>query len=129
MTHQRPSTKRLIAYWITTGLLIAIMLLGGVAQVLGARWNIDGMRQLGYPIYFVHLLGVWKLLGVIALLVPGFSKLKEWTYAGFFFVLTGAVISHLASGNGLQEIILPFVFVMVTVVSWWLSSNRSPQFA
>jgi uncharacterized membrane protein YphA (DoxX/SURF4 family) len=139
MTQQHSSRNRLIAYWTVTGLLVAGMFAGGLAQLLGAQWNKDGFIHLGYPVYFMHLVGAWKVLGVIALVVPGYPRLKEWAYAGFFFVMTGAVISHLASGDGLQGVIYQSIFVILIVVSWALrpasrrieftQQTRTPQFA
>jgi uncharacterized membrane protein YphA (DoxX/SURF4 family) len=116
---QRHSSSH-IAYWIVTGLLLTCMLAGGLAQLLGVQANKDGFRHLGYPVYIMHLIGTWKLLGVTALLVPGFPRLKEWAYAGFFFVMTGAVLSHLASGDGLKGVIYQSILVVLVVVSWWL---------
>lgn len=139
MTQQHSSRKRLIAFWIVTVLLSTGMLAGGLAQLLGAQWTTDGFLHLGYPVYFMHLIGAWKVAGVITLLAPGYPRLKEWAYAGFFFVMTGAVISHLASGDGVQGIIFQSIYVIMIVVSWWLRPAsrrmeftqpiRTPQFA
>jgi hypothetical protein len=76
------------------------------------------MTHLGYPLYFLTLLGVWKLLGVIAILVPKFPLLKEWTYAGFFFAMSGAVVSHVASGDEALECFGPSLLIVLTVLSW-----------
>jgi uncharacterized membrane protein YphA (DoxX/SURF4 family) len=90
-----------------------------------AKANIDGITHLGYPIYFLTILGTWKILGVIALLVPKFTLIKEWAYAGFFFAMTGAVCSHIASGDGFKEFIAPLVFAVLVVVSWYFRpANR-----
>lgn len=105
MTDNKSEKRRSIWYWVTTGLLVAGMLSGGIAQILQAKWNADGMVHLGYPVYFMTILGIWKILGVIAILVPGFLLLKEWAYTGFFFVMTGEVISHLVSGDEIKGII------------------------
>ena len=139
MTQQHSSRSRLVAYWTVTGLLVSGMFIGGLAQLLGAQWNKDGFIHLGYPVYVMHLIGAWKVLGVIALLVPGFARLKEWAYAGFFFVMTGAVVSHLASGDGVQGVIYQSIFVILIVASWWLrpagrrmeftQRTGTPQFA
>ncbi|WP_212005237.1 DoxX family protein [Chitinophaga sp. HK235] len=117
--------RRQAAYWVTTGLLTAGMLSGGICQVMRISWNVNGMLHLGYPLYFMTLLGIWKILGVTALLLPGLKLVKEWAYAGFFFVMTGAVISHLVSGDGVQAVIAQTVFVVLVVLSWWLRpANR-----
>ena len=60
---------------------------------------VDLITPLGYPLYFLYIIGIWKILGVIAILVPRFKLVKEWAYAGFFFLMTGALVSHLASGD------------------------------
>jgi hypothetical protein len=111
---------KMIAYWFTTGLLALGMFAGGVAQAIHAPWNEDGFIHLGFPTYTMTLLGTWKIFGVIALLAPGFRLLKEWAYAGFFFLMTGAVISHLASGDGVKGIVWQSIFVILIVASWAL---------
>ena len=84
---------RNIAYWTTT-VLVAFFMSGGIAQVMQVKATLDGfVHILGYPPYFVAILGVWKVLGAIAILVPRFPRLKEWAYAGIFFDLTGAALS------------------------------------
>lgn len=88
-----------IVYWVTT-ILVAFFMSGGVAQILQFRANPHGVvPELGYPLYFFLILGVWKVLGAIAILVPRFPRLKEWAYAGIFFDLTGAAASCAAVGG------------------------------
>src|SRR5689334_18576433 len=94
------SQGRTIAYWVTTVLVAAESMLGGVwdiRQIPYVRADID---KLGYPTYVLSIIGAWKLLGAVAVLVPRFPRLKEWAYAGMFFNYTGAVASHLAVGDG-----------------------------
>ena len=112
--------RKLIGYWIITGLLAFGMLAGGTMQLMQAKFNTDGMIHIGYPLYVLPLIGAWKIAGVIILLLPGFLLLKEWAYAGFFFLLTGAVISHLASGDGIKGIAAPLIFAVLTVLSWYM---------
>ncbi len=107
-------------YWATTGLLVFGMVLGGTAQFFGAKVNTDGFIHLGYPLYSMKIIGAWKVVGGVILVIPGFLLVKEWAYAGFFFLLTGAVISHLASGDAVQHWIAPFLFAVLTVWSWFL---------
>lgn len=109
-----------IAYWTTTILLACGMFAGGLGQIFHASWNVDGILHLGYPLYFLYILGTWKILGVIALLVPRFPLVKEWAYAGFFFAMTGACTSYIANGDGFKEIAAPLLFAILTVVSWYL---------
>ncbi len=75
------------------------------------------MIRLGYPLYLMTIIGAWKIAGVAAILVPRFELVKEWAYAGLFFAMTGAVTSHLASGDGLKDVIAPLLFAIMTVVS------------
>ena len=108
-----------IIYWISTVLLALGMLSGGIAQLIRATPNVEGITHLGYPVYLLTILGVWKILGVIALLVPNFKLVKEWAYAGFFFAMSGAFFSHLASGDGFGEIFPSLLFLILTVISWY----------
>ena len=87
------------------------MLATGTLQLFKAEGavappGVYGITQLGSPIYFLTILGVWKILGVVTVLIPKFPLLKEWAYAGFFFAMSGAVFSHIASSNSVNEIIL-----------------------
>jgi len=112
-------TKKII-YWVATGLLAIGMLQSGIFAVLRAKQWVDMIATLGYPLYFLTILGAWKILGVIAILIPGFKLLKEWAYAGFFFAMTGAIASHLASGDyGVKGLIGPFFQLIFVVLSWY----------
>ena len=108
-----------IIYWASTSLLSLGMLSGEIVQLLRVKQNVDGIVHLGYPLYFLTIIGVLKVLGVIAILIPKFKLLKEWAYAGFIFAMTGAIISHLASGDGVKEIIGPSLLAILTIVSWY----------
>jgi uncharacterized membrane protein YphA (DoxX/SURF4 family) len=109
-----------IIYWTTT-ILVAFSMSGGVAQLAHVPGVVDGfVRVLGYPPYFVTILGFWKVLGAIAILVPRFPRLKEWAYAGIFFDLTGAAASSAAVGGNAFHVITPLVIVGITVASWAL---------
>src|SRR6201984_3884555 len=88
------SRRHIIAYWVTTALVVFELALGGVWDVLRAPQVRELIERLGYPPYFLVILGIWKLLGVVALIIPRFPRLKEWAYAGVFFDLTGAVASQ-----------------------------------
>ncbi len=117
--------KKLIWYWIITGLLSFCIFFGGLFQTLQSPDVIKGFKPLGYPTYFISIIGIWKMLGVIAILVPRFRLLKEWAYAGIFFTMTGAVISHIASNDIHPQIIAPFVLAVFAVLSWYLRpANR-----
>ena len=115
---------RNIAYWITTALIAFFIGSGGIAQVIQYQRDPHGVVPvLGYPMYFFGILGVWKALGAIAILVPRFPRLKEWAYAGIFFDLTGAALSCAASGGyGAYgfHIIAPLILTGLMMASWWL---------
>jgi hypothetical protein len=82
---------------------------------------------LGYPLYLLTILGIWKVLGTVAVLIPRFPLLKEWAYAGFFFAMSGAIFSHLACGDSAKEFFGPVLLVVLTVVSWYFRpSDRKP---
>jgi uncharacterized membrane protein YphA (DoxX/SURF4 family) len=112
--------RKLIWYWIITILLSFCIFFGGLAQALQLKEVLQGFKPLGYPTYFISLIGIWKVLGVIAILIPKFPLLKEWAYAGIFFTMTGAVISHIASDDVHSQIISPIILAIFTVLSWYL---------
>ena len=114
-------TKRnKIIYWVATVWLALGMLSTGIVQLIKMKEEADMMAHLGYPLYFLTLLGIWKILGVIAILVPKFPLLKEWTYAGFFFAMSGALVSHLAVGDGAKDFFGPTLLLILIFVSWYL---------
>jgi uncharacterized membrane protein len=109
-----------IIYWATTGFLAFGMLAQGFAQISHTKGYVDMiMVHLGYPSYFLNIIGVWKILGVIAILIPRYKLLKEWAYAGFFFVMSGAVVSHIASGDPVKDMVPASVLLILIVVSWY----------
>lgn len=112
--------SKTIWYWIITGILSFCLFSGGLAQALQVQGVVQGFKPLGYPTYFISLIGIWKMLGIIAILIPGFKLLKEWAYAGLFFTMTGAVISHIASNDIHAQIVAPIVFSIFTILSWYL---------
>lgn len=113
-------TKRnKIIYWIATLWLALGMLSTGIVQVLKLKEEADMMAHLGYPLYFLTILGVWKILGIITILIPKLPLLKEWAYAGFVFAMSGAVFSHFASGDGAKEYFGPILLLVLTAISWY----------
>lgn len=113
-------TKRnKIIYWIATLWLSLGMVSTGIVQFIHMKEEAEMFARLGYPLYLLTILAVWKFLGVIAVLVPGFGLLKEWAYAGFFFVMSGAVCSHLAIGDEAKEYFGPLLLIVLTIVSWY----------
>lgn len=107
-----------IIYWTSTLLLSAGMFFGGLAQLFRMDENVEGILHVGYPLYFMSLLGVWKVLGVIVILLPKLPLIKEWAYAGFFFAMTGAVVSHIAVGDPFPQFIAPIIFTLLIIISW-----------
>jgi hypothetical protein len=113
-------TKRnKIIYWIATLWLALGMVSTAIVQLMHVKEEADMFSRLGYPVYLLTILGIWKLLGVTAVLVPKFPLLKEWAYAGFFFAMSGAVFSHFAVGDGGKEFFGPGLLIVLTVVSWY----------
>lgn len=110
---------KLIIYWAATGLFTFGMLASGLSQIFRANQMVDILVHLGYPLYFMSILGTWKVLGVIAILIPGFKLLKEWAYAGFFFAMTGALVSHLICGDSGKAIMGPLMQTIFIVMSWY----------
>ena len=108
-----------IIYWIATAWLSLGMLSTGIVQLLQLEKEVASMENLGYPIYLLIILGIWKVLGVIAILIPKNALLKEWAYAGFFFVMTGALISHLAIGDAPTTLFGPSLLLVLVITSWY----------
>ena len=113
-------TKRnKIIYWIATLWLSLGMLSTAIVQLLKVKDEAAMITMLGYPLYLLTLLGIWKVLGVIAMLIPKFGLVKEWAYAGFFFAMSGAVYSHLAIGDNATSLFGPILLIILTIVSWY----------
>lgn len=115
-------TKRnKIIYWIFTIWLALGMLSTGIVQLLKVDEEVENITGLGYPAYLLTILGVWKILGTIVVLTPTpkFPLLMEWAYAGFFFAMSGAAISHIFSGHYITEIIPSLLLLALTLISWY----------
>lgn len=124
------SKRNKIIYWIATIWLALGMVSTGIVQLLNQKEGpgaVDSMTQLGYPMYLLIMIGVWKILGVIAVLIPKYPLLKEWAYAGFFFVMSGAIVSHLAVKDTASEIFPALLLLVLTIISWYFRpSDRKP---
>lgn len=116
----RAIPTRAIIYWTATVLVVAELIVGGLWDVARLPFVRDTVTHLNYPTYFLVLLGVWKLLGAAALLVPRAPLVKEWAYAGIIFVDSGAIVSHLTVGYARGEVAVLAVLAALTVVSWAL---------
>jgi uncharacterized membrane protein YhaH (DUF805 family) len=108
-----------IAYWTTTGVVVFCMT-GGVLELVGAKTTMDGIMKLGYPSYIIPALGLGKVLAILAILWPGLPRLKEWAYAGIFFNMTGAIVSHVALHDEAWRIVVTVAIAAVTLASWAL---------
>lgn len=113
------SKRNKIIYWIATGWLALGMTSTGIVQLIHMKEEVDLMDRLGYPLYFLSMLGGWKLLGVVAVLVPEFPLVKEWAYAGFFFTMTGAIASNFVVHDEAKEFFGPGLLLVLTVISWY----------
>jgi hypothetical protein len=113
-------TGKAIGYWICTGLIAFAMLSGGALQVARMKENVEGFAHLGYPVYFMVMLGVWKLLGGVAILVPKFPRVKEWAYAGIFIDLSSAVVSNASMSDSVGHVVAPLVCIGILAGSWAL---------
>lgn len=123
------SSSRVMSYWVTTIFTVLELLAGGVTDLIHGRTALvaggpvaEVLAHLGYPVYLLTILGVWKLLGAIALLAPRFPRLKEWAYAGAFFVYAGAVASGMVRGLDDPGTFIwpPLIFAVFTLASWAL---------
>jgi uncharacterized membrane protein YphA (DoxX/SURF4 family) len=122
---EKTTKRNKIIYWIATLWLSLGMVATGMVQLLQNKEEAAMFGRLGYPMYLLIMIGVWKILGVIAVLVPKLPLVKEWAYAGFFFVMTGAVISHLAVSDAPKELFGPLLLIVLTIVSWYFRpANR-----
>jgi hypothetical protein len=108
-----------IIYWISTVWLALGMMSTGIVQLLKMKDEVDNITRLGYPGYFLTLLGLWKILGVVVVLIPGFPLVKEWAYAGFFFAMSGATYSRVAAGGSIDEIFPSVLLLFLTIISWY----------
>lgn len=119
--------RKAISYWVSTTVVVFELLAGGVTDLVHGRTVlvvgepvVEVMARLGYPVYLLRILGVWKLLGAVALLVPRFPRLKEWTYAGTFFEMTGAITSEVVCGEKTINLVWACIVTVLTLVSWAL---------
>ena len=111
---------RSINYWVVTAMVAFFIGSGGAAELMRVPGNIEGLVRLGYPEYFATIIGFWKVLGAIAILVPGFPRLKEWAYAGIFFNMTGAAATGVFTHSAAWHVIVDLVLASLTVASWAL---------
>lgn len=130
--------SRTITYWVSTLWLALGMVSTGITQLMHVQSEgalappgVYGITQLGYPVYFLTILGVWKLLGVIAILIPRYPLVKEWAYAGFFFIMSGALFSHIATEHPVVEMLPSLLLLVLTILSWSFrpAEKKTPSFS
>ncbi|MBD8490621.1 DoxX family protein [Echinicola sp. CAU 1574] len=112
-----------IIYWVATIWLALGMTSTGIVQLIKMEEEVSNFSSLGYPLYLMTIIGIWKILGVVTVLIPKYPLLKEWAYAGFFFTMTGAIISHLAIGDHPTTLFGPSLLLVLTIVSWYFSPD------
>ncbi|MEO6000867.1 MAG: DoxX family protein [Chitinophagaceae bacterium] len=116
--------KTKIYYWIFTGLLAALMLVSSIPDIIYSKEAVVMIRDhLGYPLYFLPFIGVAKFLGVVAILIPGFPRIKEWAYAGFVYDLTGAMYSMIAVGDPVQNW-LPLIIGFIVIACSYIFHHK-----
>jgi DoxX-like family len=120
---------RIIGFWITTVLVAAELAVGGIWDLLRNDQVRGVVGQLGYPAYLLTIMGAWKLAGAVALLIPGFPRVKEWAYAGAVITYASAIASHLTVGTGSGALVAAVVLLALTVASWVLHPPLSNSVA
>jgi uncharacterized membrane protein YphA (DoxX/SURF4 family) len=107
-------------------MLAVCVISGGAFQLIGARESVEGIVHLGYPAFFVTILGFWKLMSGITILIPGFPRVKEWAYAGIVFNMSGAAVSNAVSGMAAWHVVVNIVFLAFALLSWALRPSVRP---
>jgi DoxX-like family len=122
--------KTKIGFWVATGLFSLMMLGSAFAYLTGGSQVVEGFHHLGYPDYFRTMLGVAKVLGVVALVAPGVPRpVREWAYAGFAITTIAAAVSHAVSGDALGKVLMPLIALAVLATSRALVGTRDPSSA
>ena len=121
---------RRTVYWATTAVLVFVLLSGGIGELLHLWGTLDTASVLGYPPYFLTIIGAWKILGALVLLLPGIPRLKEWAYAGIVFNMTGAAASHAFAddyGPFAFHVLVTLALAGLAVASWSLQPHGAPS--
>jgi hypothetical protein len=120
LSRSRRYRIRIMTYWTFTILLVFELAAGSLWNLLQIEWVRVQLKHLGYPLYFTYILGAWQIGAAAVIIAPRFPRLKEWAYAGSFFQFSGAVVSHLLAGDGVEAWLPALVFLMFVIVSWAL---------
>lgn len=113
-----PKRKKII-YWIFTLWMSLGMISTAIVQLMRNKNEVESFTTLGYPVYLMTIIGVWKIMGVIAVLIPGRPLLKEWAYAGFIFLMSGAMLSHIIVDDPLNKTFPALLLLVLTIISWY----------
>jgi uncharacterized membrane protein YphA (DoxX/SURF4 family) len=119
METQKSQKRNKIIYWIFTLWMSLGMVSTAIVQLMKSKDELTNFTNLGYPAYLMTIIGVWKILGVIAVLVPRRPLLKEWAYAGFFFVMSGAIISHIIVNDPFSKTFPAVLLFVLVIISWY----------
>lgn len=118
----KPRTIKVI-YWVLISIFSLATLFGAIAELAREETGVQVILDLGYPIYLLTILGIAKIIGVISILQWRFKTLKEWAYAGFTIDFIGAAASHMFSGDGINLIINPLIFLVVLFATYFLGKK------
>lgn len=127
-TNNKSQKRNNIIYWIFTIWMSLGMVSTAIVQLMKNKDELANFTNLGYPAYLMTIIGVWKILGVIAVLIPKRPLLKEWAYAGFFFVMSGALISHIIIGDTIGRTLPALLLLVLVLISWYFrpASKKIP---
>ena len=112
-----------ITYWSVTSVLTFILLFSGIGALTKQEFLIESMHNIDFPLYVMNILGTDYVLGAIAIIIPGFPRLKEWAYAGVVFAMTAALSSHISIGDTFANMVLPIVILLLTIASYVMRPN------
>lgn len=118
-TQNKFQKRNKIIYWVFTLWMALGMVSTAIVQIMKNKDELANFTNLGYPSYLMTIIGVWKILGVIAILIPKFPLLKEWAYSGFFFVMSGAVISHIIVNDPISKTFPAVLLLILVIISWY----------
>ena len=121
-TPQQSHKRTKIIYWVFTLWMALGMVSTAIVQLMKSKDELLNFTNLGYPSYLMTIIGIWKILGVIAILIPKRLLLKEWAYAGFFFLMSGAIFTHLAVADKAVTYFGPALLLLLTIISWYFRS-------
>lgn len=118
-TQTKVQKRNKIIYWIFTLWMSLGMVSTAIVQLMQHKDEAENFTNLGYPIYLMTIIGIWKILGIIVVLIPRQPLLKEWAYAGFFFVMSGALISHIIVGDPASKTLPALLLLVLVIISWY----------